>query len=520
MRKLLLTLLLSLAALPSCTVSPVTGKSHFQMYGADWERQVGAQMYAPMKQAEGGEYLLDPDLTAYVRSVGERLANRARRGKEFDFEFAVLNDSTPNAWALPGGKIVINRGLLTELDSEAELAAVLAHEIVHADAAHGARAQTKGMLTQGAALLSMVILGSTLESESARQVAMLVPALGAQLVTQKYSRDAERESDEFGIRYMSEAGYDPQGAVHLQETFLRLAERRDPDWLSGLFASHPPSRERVQNNARTAAALPAGGEMGRERYRQKTAGLRRVQPAYEAYDEARKALADGDHALARSRIDRALAIEPREALFHLVRGETYALDKNDRRARSAYGEALKLNPGFFLGHLRMGQLEYRANRADSARGSLERSLALLPTAEAHYLMGMLSNRSGDRQAALRHFRAAAGSDSDAGRKAGAEIARIELPANTAQYVPSRAVLDRSLGVWAQFQNRSALTLRDIEISYAWVDDRGQARQSRARYAGPLGPGEQGQLSLGFRLDDPQSLDRRVRVTVNTATVVD
>jgi predicted Zn-dependent protease len=183
------TLLLS-----GCAVNAVTGQRNFQMMGSDWEQQVGSQMYAPMKQSQGGDFIVDPELTAYVQEVGNRLAERARRKGELDFEFSILNDSVPNAWALPGGKIAINRGLLTELDSEAELAAVLGHEIVHADAAHGARAQSKGMLVQLGAVATMVVLGSTLDNPTAREMGMMVPALGAQLLTQKYGRDAERES--------------------------------------------------------------------------------------------------------------------------------------------------------------------------------------------------------------------------------------------------------------------------------------------------------------------------------------
>ena len=121
-----------------------------------------------MKQSQGGEFILDPQLTGYVQEVGSRLAAHARRHGELDFEFSILNDSVPNAWALPGGKIVINRGLLVALQSEAELAAVLGHEIVHADAAHGARAQSKGLVTQSAAMISMVILGSAIDSQEAR----------------------------------------------------------------------------------------------------------------------------------------------------------------------------------------------------------------------------------------------------------------------------------------------------------------------------------------------------------------
>ena len=284
--KKLIPLIFALTAqITACAVNPVTGERNFQIYGTDWEQEVGSQMYAPMKQSQGGEFILDPELTIYVKEVGDRLADQARRKEELDFEFSILNDSTPNAWALPGGKIVINRGLLKELESEAELAAVLGHEIVHADAAHGARAQSKGMLTQVGAVATMLVLGSTVDSQAAREIGMMVPVLGAQLLNQKYGRDAERESDEYGMLYMSEAGYDPQGAIELQETFVELSEGRNEDWMSGLFASHPPSRERVENNRKTAAGLPPGGNMGEEKFLAETAYLRRVGPAYKAFDE-------------------------------------------------------------------------------------------------------------------------------------------------------------------------------------------------------------------------------------------
>ncbi|MDX1380948.1 MAG: M48 family metalloprotease, partial [Xanthomonadales bacterium] len=238
--KALATALLTAALAVACVTNPVTGEQTLQFYDEEWEKQVGQQMYVPMRQSQGGDYVVDPGLSEYVNRVGQRIAQHARRDATLDFEFEVVNNGVPNAWALPGGKIALNRGLLVELDNEAELAAVLAHEIVHADAAHSAQQQSKGMLTQIGALAGMVVLGSQAESRAGQQAAVLLPQLGAQLVTQKYSRDAERESDRYGMQYMSEAGYDPQGAVTLQETFVRLAENRRQDWLSGLFASHPP----------------------------------------------------------------------------------------------------------------------------------------------------------------------------------------------------------------------------------------------------------------------------------------
>jgi predicted Zn-dependent protease len=513
-------LLLALSVLAACSVNPVTGERNFQMYGEDWENQVGQQMYAPMKQSQGGDYVLDPELAAYVRSVGDRLARQARRKENLDFEFSVLNDSTPNAWALPGGKIVINRGLLTQLDSEAELAAVLGHEIVHSDAAHGARAQSKGMLTQIGAVVSMVVLGSTVENAQAREIAMMVPALGAQMLTQKYGRDAERESDEYGMLYMSEAGYDPQGAVELQKTFLKLSEGRNQDWMSGLFASHPPSQERLQNNIETARTLPAEGETGRSRYHEKMAYLKRVQPAYDAYDEANKEVSKDQLAAAQKNLDRALAIEPRESMFHLLQGDIYAMQDKLRPALNAYSRAIASNEGFFYGYLRRGQVEYKRSGSDAARKDLEYSLELLPTAEAHYILGMLDKNRGEAQNAMAHFQEAAQSNSETGMKARRELIQMDLPNNPSRYVASRAVVDKSNVVWTLLGNQTGVPMKDIEISYAWLDESGRTRQSKTVYRGPLPSGKQDSIQLGIRLNNPQELNQRVRVEVTAARMAD
>ena len=517
-RKFLLAILLATTGLSACAVNPVTGDRNFQIYGSDWEMEVGEQMYAPMKQSQGGEFILDPELTSYVKGVGNRLAAQARRKDQLEFEFSVLNDSTPNAWALPGGKIVVNRGLLINLESEAELAAVLGHEIVHADAAHGARGQSKGMLTQVGAMVTMVILGSTIESQSGRQVAMMVPALGAQLLTQKYGRDAERESDEYGMLYMSEAGYDPQGAIQLQETFVELSKERNQDWINGLFASHPPSTERVKNNIKTAQGLPAGGETGKEIYRQKMAYLKRVQPAYDAYDEARKAVAEDHMDVAQEKINRALSIEPRESLFHDLQGDIYAMKDQNKNALTSYKKAVKANPGFFYGHLREGQMRYLLDQPSPARSSLTQSLELMPTAEAHYLLGMLDKKQGNLNGALQHFKVAAGSESEMGLKATRELILLDLEQNPGTYVGSRVAVDSENQVWVQFGNLTRVPLTQIVISYAWLDQQGQTRQGTKTWRGTLGGGQQNQLQLGFTVNDASELSRRVRAEVTGAKV--
>jgi len=518
--KFLILLPILLSQLYGCAVNPVTGERNFQIYGTEWEQQVGSTMYAPMRQSQGGDFTLDQDLTAYVAEVGNRLAAQARRKYELQFEFNIINSSVPNAWALPGGKIVVNRGLLTELHSEAELAAVLGHEIVHADAAHGARQQSTGMLAQIGAIASMVVLGSKVENESARQVAMMVPVLGVQLIMQKYGRDAERESDRYGMVYMSEAGYDPQGAVRLQETFVKLSEGRNEHWLSGLFASHPPSSERVENNRKTAADLPAGGESGEQRYRQKTAYLLRVEPAYEAYDEAIKAVGEDKLQVAQTKLDQALAAEPREALFQTLQGDIHALKNSPKLALASYNRAIRSNDGFFYPYLRKGQLEYQQKSWDSSYSSLQKSLHLLPTAEAHYLLGVMDRKNGNEQAAIEHFTAASGSNSASGKTARRELILLDLDTNPSKYITTRTALDQSNTVWVQIDNNTELAMKNIEISIAWLDDKGTTRQARKVYKGPLPGGKADRLQLKIKMDNAQNLDSRVQARVTAAQLAE
>jgi predicted Zn-dependent protease len=519
-RAVFLPTLLLFSQLSGCAVNAVTGERNFQLYGSDWEQQVGAQMYVPMKQSQGGDFVIDPELTAYVDRVGKRLAAQARRKEELQFEFSIINSSVPNAWALPGGKIVVNRGLLTRLDSEAELAAVLGHEIVHADAAHGARQQSSGMLAQLGAVASMVVLGSTVENQAAREIAMQVPMLGAQLIMQRYGRDAERESDEYGMLYMSEAGYDPQGAVRLQETFVKLSEGRNEDWLSGLFASHPPSGERLENNRKTAASLPAEGELGRQRYQEATASVRRVEPAYEAFDEASKAVSEGQLELAQGKLDQALKLEPRESLFHALQGDIYALRERPEQALKSYDRAIRANEGFFYGYLRKGQLEYRQKHKQSARTNLEKSLGLLPTAEAHYLLGLLDRDSGNTQASMEHLKLAAQSTSDAGNSARKELILLDIGQNPSAYIASKAVLDPSNRVWVLLGNRTDVAMRNIEVSYAWLDESGRTRQGKKVFPGPLAGGKEGKLRMDQTLSVPAELDSRFRAQVTAAEVAE
>jgi len=393
-------------AATACTINPVTGDRELALVSAADELAIGAAQYAPSRQMQGGDYVLDPALTEYVRGVGQRLA--AVSDRALPYEFHVLNNSVPNAWALPGGKIAVNRGLLLELSSEAELAAVLGHEIVHAAARHGALAMQRGMLLQGAILAAAVATNRSDYSS----VVVGAASVGAQLINQRNSRGAELESDEYGMVYMQRAGYDPSAAIDLQQTFVRLSEQRDAQSrFARLFASHPPSTERVERNRATAMRLPAGGERGAERYAAATAGLRAAAPAYRDFDRARELLADDEPAQARTLARQALTALPAEAEFHALIGDIDFSERHYEDAAEGFRAAQDRNPNYFYYPLRLGLTLYELNELTAAENELETSLMLLPTADAHLGLGRISEQRGDRTGALAHYREAAGSSS-------------------------------------------------------------------------------------------------------------
>ena len=207
--------------LAACSVNPVTGKQEFSLLSSQQEIQIGIKNYGPSRQAQGGDYYIDPALQDYVSKVGTKLAALSDQPK-LPYEFIVLNNDMPNAWALPGGKIAINRGLLTYLDDESQLAAVLSHEIVHAAARHGAAQMTRGSLAN----LGMMVVDVGAQNKQNSQIYNSMTQLGAAAWMSKYGRDDELESDYYGMKYMARAGYALEGAVELQETFLSLSKKK------------------------------------------------------------------------------------------------------------------------------------------------------------------------------------------------------------------------------------------------------------------------------------------------------
>jgi predicted Zn-dependent protease len=498
MRKSILFLVVLAVILPGCSVNPVTGESEFVLMDTAQEIELGRRNFAPMQQSQGGLYDVDPELTAYVSRVGQKVA--AESGVDLPYEFVVLNNSIPNAWALPGGKIAINRGLLTELESEAELAAVLGHEVVHAAARHTASQQARAMILQAG------VIGTAVAASDSDYGSLI--AGGANVLAMaglaKYGRSAELEADRYGMEFMSRAGYDPQGAVHLQETFVRLNEGHNQDWISGFFASHPPSRERVVANRAKAAALPPGGVVGKGEYAAALDRTMRLKPAYEAYEEGREALANDNLEDALAKATRALDLFPGEANFHALRGDVRLMQENYRDADTNYTRAIERRGDFFYYHLQRGIVRKELGQRDAAVADLERSLQLLPTAPAHLALGDLARQRGDATRAIEHYRVAAKSGGELGERAAGRLARLELPSNPSAYISSACSEDRYGNLVVSIRNDAPLDVYNVQVAVGYVDDYGRQRERRLDFGGRLTPGKVASVNSGMKFYDAAS----------------
>lgn len=415
----LLALCLIILVLTGCTTNPVTGERQLNLISAAEERSIGEQQYQPTLQSQGGEYTIDEELSAYVSSVGQKLAKHSDR-PDLPYEFTVLNNGVPNAWALPGGKIAINRGLLVELENEAQLAAVLSHEIVHAAASHSAQRMQQGMLINA----GMAGLGIAIADNDYAQMLIGGAALGAQLTLAKYGREHELESDRYGMEYMAKAGYDPQEAVELQRIFVRLSEGQKSDFITGLFASHPPSMARVEANEKTAQKLATDGRIGAETYQEKTAYLRKIQPAYELQQEALALAEKEQYAQALAKVEQALEIVPDEPSFNALRGQLLDATGKPKAAIASLNKAVNLYPQMFSYRLQRGLIHKNQGNLNKARSDLEASAQRVPTSLAFLGLGQVALAQNQPGAAREYLQIAASAGGNIGQRAQAQLNQL------------------------------------------------------------------------------------------------
>lgn len=219
------------------------GGGDFNLISIEEEWQLGNQLSQDI--ARQVRLSSDPTLNGYVNDMGQRIVrNTPAPFNQLPWQFHVVQDPSINAFAIPGGHVYVHTGLIAAADNAAELAGVMAHEISHVVARHSTEQISR---QYGLSVLAGLALG-----QNPNQLAQIAAQLVAGGALARFSREAEREADELGIRAMAAAGYNPIGMATMFEELLQN-RKGSPGRVEQFFSTHPLTEERARD-ARTRAA--------------------------------------------------------------------------------------------------------------------------------------------------------------------------------------------------------------------------------------------------------------------------
>ncbi len=325
-----------------CATNPVTGKSQLMLVSEDQEIQIDKQ-YSPYQFSADFGTLQDKTLNEYINRTGKNLAARTHR-THMPYNFRGVNATYVNAYAFPGGSIACTRGILLSLDNEAELAALLGHELGHVNARHTAEQMSKGMLTQ--TVIGGLAVAAGTQGAIYGNLASQLGQIGGGALLAHYSRDNEREADALGMEYMVKTGYSSQGMVGLMDVLLSMG-RHKPSAIELMFATHPMSEERYRTAVETAGTKYKSAKtrpLYRERYMDHTAKLRSQKGAIEEMQKGQKEMAAKKFSASDTHLRKALKLAPNDYVALVMMAKSQLVQKKMAVGRQYAEMAQKVYP--------------------------------------------------------------------------------------------------------------------------------------------------------------------------------
>lgn len=337
-----LTTMSAAGFMAGCAINPVTGKRQLMLLSEGKEIQIDKQNSPHQFSSDYGT-VQDRELNEYINRTGKKIAANTHR-PHMPYSFRAVNATYINAYAFPGGSIALTRGILLSLDNEAELAALLSHELGHVNARHTAEQMSKGMLVQTLVGGISVLAGT--KGAGYGQLASQLGMIGAGALLASYSRDNEREADALGMQYMVRTGYGPKGMVGLMD-LLRSLGKRKPSAIELMFATHPMSDERYQTAVQTVRSKYGSARnlpLYRERYMDNTAKLRAQKGAIEEMQKGQKEMARGKFADAEPHFSKALTKAPNDYAALIMMSTCQLAQKKYNHGRDYAEKAKKAYP--------------------------------------------------------------------------------------------------------------------------------------------------------------------------------
>ncbi len=447
LRVLVFLLLLTLGAssIASCQINPVTGEQQFIIIDDQQEIALGDSVAGEVEAQYGGEYP-DRALVSYVQQVGRRLAAHAER-QTVPYRFSVVHSDEVNAFAVPGGRIYVTTGLLARMSNEAQLAAVLGHEIGHVAARDSAVELSRVM---GVSLLvriaTSLAAGDGKSSKNAKNVAAVAGVVHG-LISNGFSRDYEYRADQSGMRYMYKAGYNPLAMAQVMQIIQQ--EGGDKSAIEEFLSTHPSANKRIDEIEREIRSsypdVDSSSRLtyGESRYLTATAALRggrvpapttdygrdpdRIGPgtglkdrtprrdtpprsdretrnAATLFEKAESARRAGNPQEAFDLYSTAIQIDSSHAGFYAGRGLVgIDLDRLSG-AESDLKQALKLDRSCAAAHFGLGVLYIKKRDFNRAKDSLKEAIKLdASSAAAHYFLGEAYLGLNSKDKAIREF---------------------------------------------------------------------------------------------------------------------
>lgn len=393
---------LSTGVMHGCATDPVTGDRVLVGMTRGQEINVDRSQSPHQFSADYGP-VQHEGVNDYLSGVGKRLGGVSHR-PDMPYSFRAVNANHVNAYAFPGGSIGVTRGILVETENEAELAALLGHEVGHVSARHAAERAGKSMVAQ-AAVAGGALYAGTRDAALGNAVATL-GSLGAGALLAHYSRDNERESDKLGMAYMTRTGYNPDGMTGLMDV-LRSKNKSNPSAMDLMFSTHPPGEERFQTARRRAAEQYAeyrDAPFHRERFMDETAPLHRLKPAIISQQKGEREMGREAFAAAERHFRAALDQAPDDYAGNVLLGKSLLAQEKPGEANRYFERAINIYPREAQAHHLSGLTELYTGDFQAAYEQFDRYEQLLPgNPNTVFLKGYALESSDQRQAAAEAY---------------------------------------------------------------------------------------------------------------------
>ncbi len=357
------------ATLGGCAVNPVSGERQLMLLSEQQEIGIDKEQSPHQFSSDYGT-VQDQAVSRYIDDVGKQMVAVTHRPK-MPYNFSAVNATYINAYAFPGGTIAATRGILVEMENEAELAGLMGHELGHVNARHSAQRMSQGMLSSAVVTAGTAIVGTAYGSGYA-DIVQSIGGVASGALLSKYSRDNEREADNLGMDYMVRSEQNPEGMVGLMEILVEQSKHK-PSALEQMFASHPLSTDRYNTAKANIAKRYAKAKTlpdNRERYMDNIASLRRIKPAITAMQQ----------------------------------GEEQMGKKAYKEAETDFGSALKRAPDDYAGLVMMAKCQVALDKNTTAQRYIDKAKLINPNeAQAQHISGIVQLAQSRPDAALADF---------------------------------------------------------------------------------------------------------------------